>query len=38
VEYRESENSSRILRLSGFWNCFRIRDITLPSVSNWHAK
>jgi hypothetical protein len=22
VEYRESENSSRILRASGFWNCF----------------
>ncbi len=30
VEYRESENSSRILRASGFWNCFWIRDIPLP--------
>jgi hypothetical protein len=38
VEYRKSENNSRILRASGFWKCFRICDIPLPSASNWHAK
>jgi hypothetical protein len=38
VEYRKSENSSRILRASGFWNCFWICDIPIPSASNWHAK
>jgi hypothetical protein len=38
MEYRKSENSSRILRASGFWNCFRIRDIPLLRASNWHAK
>ncbi len=38
VEYRKSKNSSIILRLLGFWNCFRICNIPLPSASNWHAK
>ncbi len=38
LKYRKSKNSSRILRLSGFWDCFWTCDIPLPSASNWHAK